>query len=237
TIFLIPGYIESGDYFWWGEHTRLIRRTPLKVVTVSGHTYNLSRPKERNALSKEIDRNLRFATSVSQREAYLKSVRNALAIPSSVGPGEEQTLPLTWKEVLEMEKSGWVSFGAHTQNHPILAYLTDPVEIQREVEDSREVLEQHLGHPIRTFAYPVGQIQHIGENVLQSVKKAGYTWALTTKYGFNTSQSEPFLLRRIEVDVSQHWRIMAAEAAGIWGFFSRLRWIPFIRKHFTNAIS
>ena len=237
TIFLIPAYIESGDYFWWGEPSRLIHRTQVKVVTVSGHTYHLNQPEERNALSREIDRKLRGSTSVSQREAYLKSVRNELAIPSSVEPDEEQTLPLTWKEILEMQESGWVSFGAHSQHHPILAYLNDPLELKQEVEECREVLERYLGHPIHTFAYPVGQIQHIGENVLQSVKQAGYKWALTTKYGYNTPQSEPYLLRRIEVDVSQHWLVMAAEAAGIWGLFSRLRWIPFIRKHFTNSIS
>ncbi len=136
-----------------------------------------------------------------------------------------------------MEESGWVSFGAHTQHHPILAYLADPAELQQEVEECRAVLERNLGHPVRTFAYPVGQFQHIGENVLQAVKQAGYTWALTTKYGFNTPHSEPYLLRRIEVDVSQHWLVMAAETAGIWGLFSRLRWVPFIRKYFTNASS
>jgi hypothetical protein len=78
-------------------------------------------------------------------------------------------------------------------------------------------------------------MQHIGDNVLQSVKDAGYQWAVTTQYGFNTPQSDPFLLRRIEVDVTQHWLVMAAEAAGLWGWFSRMRWIPFIRKYFTNA--
>lgn len=235
TIFLIPGYIESGDYFWWGEHKRLIHFTRVKAVTVSGQTYHLEQPQERITLSREIDMHLRYATSVTQREAFLERIRKNLAIPSSVVLEVEKALSLTWTEIQEMEESGWVSFGAHTQHHPILSYLTDPVELQREVENCRGILEQRLGHPIRSFAYPVGQIQHIGENVLQSVKEAGYKWALTTKYGYNSPQSDPYLLRRIEVDVSQHWLVLAAEAAGIWGFFSRIRWIPFIRKYFTNA--
>ncbi len=237
TIFLIPGYIESGEYFWWREHKRLIRRAQVNEVLVKGRTYHLDQPEERNALSKAIDTHLRYATSVAQREAFLEYLRNKLVIPSSVIPEEEPSLPLTWAEVHEMEESGWVSFGAHTQHHPILAYLADPAELQQEVEECRAVLERNLGHPVRTFAYPVGQFQHIGENVLQAVKQAGYTWALTTKYGFNTPHSEPYLLRRIEVDVSQHWLVMAAETAGIWGLFSRLRWVPFIRKYFTNASS
>jgi len=235
TIFLVPGYIESGDYFWWGEHKRLIHFTQVKEMTLSGRTYRLDQREERMALSRDIDKQLRFASSVSQREAYLELIRKKLGVPSSDVLEEETALSLTWAEIQEMEKSGWVSFGAHTQHHPILAYLTDPAELQQEVELCLEILEQHLGHPIRTFAYPVGQIQHIGDNVLQSVKEAGYQWAVTTKYGYNTPQSNPYLLRRIEVDVSQHWMIMAAEAAGIWGIFSRIRWIPFIRKYFTNS--
>ena len=237
TIFLIPGYLESGDYFWWREHKRLLRRTQVEEVTVEGHTYHIDQPEERHALSKAIDTHLRYANSVAQRESFLESIRKELAIPTSVDPEEEHSLPLNWADVQDMEKSGWVSFGAHTQHHPVLAYLADPEEVQYEVEECRKQLEQHLGHSVRTFAYPVGQIQHIGEEVLYAVKQAGYKWALTTKYGYNTPRSEPYLLRRIEVDVSQHWLVMAAEAAGIWGLFSRLRWIPFIRKHFTNATS
>ena len=237
TIFLIPGYLDSGDYLWWSEHKRLIRRTQVHDVTVEGHTYHIDRPEEQLALSKAIDRHLRYANSVAQRESFLESIRKELALPASVDPEEEPSLPLNWAEVQDMERSGWVSFGAHTQHHPILAYLADPEEVQYEVKECRTQLEQHLGHPVRTFAYPVGQIQHIGEEVLQAVKQAGYKWALTTKYGYNTPRSEPYLLRRIEVDVSQHWLVMACEAAGIWGIFSRLRWIPFIRKHFTNATS
>ncbi len=235
TIFLIPGYIESGDYFWWGEHKRLIHFTQVKEITLSGQTYHLDQHEERVTLSREIEKQLRFASSVSQREAFLERIRKKLAVPSSAVLEEQTALSLTWTEIQEMEKSGWVSFGAHTQHHPILAYLTDLTELHQEVEKCREILEQHLGHPIRTFAYPVGQIQHIGENVLESVKVAGYQWALTTKYGYNTPQSDPYLLRRIEVDVSQHWLVMAAEAAGVWGVFSRMRWVPFIQKYFTNA--
>jgi peptidoglycan/xylan/chitin deacetylase (PgdA/CDA1 family) len=237
TIFLIAGYIESGDYFWWGEHMRLIRRARVKEAIVAGHSYHLDQHEERNALSRTIDSYLRNASSILQRETFLASIRKELAIPSSVTPEEEPALPLTWAEVQEMEESGWVSFGAHTLHHPILAYLTDPVELQHEVEACRTLIEQRLGHPVRIFAYPVGQIRHIGEKALQAVKQAGYRWALTTMYGFNSPRSDPYLLRRIEVDVSQHWLVMAVETAGMWGFFSRLRWVPFIRKYFTNATS
>lgn len=235
TIFLIPGYFESGDYFWWLEGRRLVRRAQVSEATIEGHTYHLNKTDERNALARAIDTGLRHATSIAEREAFLMSVRNVLVVPSSIVPEEEPTLPLKWSEVREMEKSGWVSFGGHTMNHPILAYLTDPVEMQREIGECRTMLEQQLGHLIRTFAYPVGQLQHIKGNVPQTVQQAGYDWAFTTMYGFNTAQSNRYLLRRVEVDVSQHWLVMAAATAGLWGFFSRLRWIPTVRNYLMNS--
>ncbi len=131
TIFLIPGYVESGEYFWWREGERLVRRTQVDEVTIEGHIYHLNQPDERKVLAQAIDSRLRHAPSVAQREAFLAFARKVLAVPSSIAPQEELTLPLTWTQVREMEESGWVSFGAHTMHHPILADLTDPAEVPR----------------------------------------------------------------------------------------------------------
>lgn len=230
TIFLIPGYMESSDYFWWQEGNRLVSRTEMREVTIEGHVYHLDQAEERDILAQRIFTRLCQATSVAEREAFLLTIRKLLEVPSSMAPQEKPMLPLTWAEVREMEESGWVSFGAHTMHHPILAYLTDTTEVRDEIEQCRSVLEHQLGHRVRAFAYPVGQRQHIGDNVILAVQQAGYDWALTTTYGLNSPRSDPYLLRRIEADVSQHWLVLAAEAAGLWGFFSWLRWVPAIRK-------
>jgi peptidoglycan/xylan/chitin deacetylase (PgdA/CDA1 family) len=107
--------------------------------------------------------------------------------------------------------------------------------VRREVAQCRGVLEQQTGQPVRTFAYPIGQPQHIGAHVIAEVKQAHYDWALTTLYGFNTLQSDQYLLRRLEVDVKQHWLVIAAKSAGLWGMFSRLRWNRLIRAYLLHA--
>jgi peptidoglycan/xylan/chitin deacetylase (PgdA/CDA1 family) len=219
TIFLIPGYVQSADYFWWREGQRLAQHTRADKVKVEGRVYQLDQPEERNTLAQTIDTHLRLAGTVAEREAFLAEVREALAVPPSVTV-EEPTLPLTWAEIREMDRSGWVSFGAHTMNHPILAYLTDPAEVQREVGECRTLLEQQLGHPVRTFAYPVGKPEHIGDVALRAVREAGYDWAATTIHGSNTPQSNPHQLRRIAGDVTRHRLVMAAEVSGVWKIFS-----------------
>ena len=136
---------------------------------------------------------------------------------------DEEALPLTWAQVREMEESGIVSFGAHTMHHPILGYLADPEEVQQEVRECRTLLEQHLGHPVRTFAYPFGKPEHIPKEGLQAVQEAGYQWAVTTIEEVNNPQTNPYLLRRLPGELTEHWLVVAAELAGVLGIVSRLR--------------
>ncbi len=235
TVYLIPGYIESGDYFWWFEGQRLTERSQVREVVVEGTRYHLDVPAEQQALANVIDMRLRYAHSVAEREAFLTAVRSTLMVPSVILEEDAPRMPLTWTQVHEMHKSGLVSFGGHTMHHPILAYLTNTEERQREIAECRVALEQQLGCEIRTFAYPIGQTQHIGDETCKAVRHAGFGWAVTTHYGFNTAQTDPLKLRRIEADVDQHWLIVSVEAAGLWGIISRLRWLPAIRKRFTNS--
>jgi peptidoglycan/xylan/chitin deacetylase (PgdA/CDA1 family) len=234
TIFLIPGYIESGKRFWWLESRYLMKHTQVEKVALDGKLYHLHSPGERQALEEKIDAHLLHASSVAERETFIKAMHETLAVPAALTVAEEHTRPLTWSEVREMQASGWVSFGAHTLHHPILIYLSDEQELLREVHECRVVLEQQLKRPVRSFAYPVGQQQHIGEHVMHAVQEAGYDWAFTTINGFNNRESNAYLLRRIETDVSQHWLILAVEAAGLWSFFARLRWFPLVRAYLNR---
>ena len=131
-------------------------------------------------------------------------------------------LPMSWKQIYEMDCCGLVTFGAHTMHHPVLSCLEDPGEVKYEVRECRTVLEHKLGHPVRSFAYPIGKPQDIGEEALRAVKEAGFSWAFTTVSGVNTPQSNPYQLLRVPVDVSQHWLTMAALVSGVWQFFSPL---------------
>jgi peptidoglycan/xylan/chitin deacetylase (PgdA/CDA1 family) len=222
TIFLIPGYVDSGDYFWWLEGKRLVQRAQVNEVTFEGSAYHLEHTEDRELLAQVIDARLRHAKSVAERESFLMKTRESLAVPSSITVEEEGTKPMSWAEILKMEESGWVSFGAHTMHHPILAYLSDSEEVKREVEECRRVMEEKLGRPVRTFAYPVGKAEHIGDEALKAVRRVGYTWAVTTTNGFANLKDDPYLLRRVLGDVSRHWLVMAAETSGVWSFFSPL---------------
>lgn len=220
TIFLIPAYIDGDRCFWWLEGGCLVQHAQVQEVTLEGRTYRLDQQEERKALVQSIYFRALHAKSVAERETFLKEAREALAVPSAVNLGGEKVL--TWKEVREMEESGWVSFGAHTMHHPVLAYLVNPAEVQREVCECRSVIEQQVGRSIRTFAYPLGRPEHIGEVAPEVVREAGYAWAVTTSSGINTPQTDPLRLMRISWDVRWHWLLLAADICGVRQFFSPL---------------
>lgn len=220
TIFLVPQNIESRRPFSWlaGQYQHLVPYAQVDEATIEGQTYQLSHPDEREKLGHVIDNQARYPKSVAGREGFLASVRQALAVPDEFTAGELKDMPITWQEAREMEQSTWISFGAHTMNHPMLTCLTDPLEVDYEVRESRVALEKTLGHPVRTFAYPYGEF---GEREVQAARAADYACAVTTIHGVNSPQTDPHLLCRIVVGEHQHWLVVAAKTARVWEFFLR----------------
>lgn len=111
---------------------------------------------------------------------------------------------LTWKQVKEMADAG-VDIESHSYSHPFLtrrrhASLDDKQYnewLQRELIDSKRILERETGHPISFLAYPYGDFDHY---LAASVAKAGYEAALTCEYGPVLRGQNPFRLRRVVID-------------------------------------
>jgi peptidoglycan/xylan/chitin deacetylase (PgdA/CDA1 family) len=223
TIFLVPGYIKTGDHFWWQESDYLVTHAKVHEVTIEGQKYHLNNSEEREALRQAIDVRVRFASSVHERETYLEEVRQLLMVPYAVTLEEKNELPMSWVEIEAMQKCKWISFGGHTMHHPILTSLTDPNEVEYEICESRIELEHHLQSPVRSFAYPVGKF---GEQTIRSVQEAGYSWALTTIKGLNTPQTNPYLLHRISVEPWQHWLVIAVRVSDMRHFFTNFLRVP-----------
>jgi len=102
---------------------------------------------------------------------------------------------MTWDEVRTLPEYG-VAVGAHTATHPHLPGL--PKDTARsEIEGSRRELEQQLGRPVRTFAYPFGEMD---AQTVGLVREAGFDVACGIRRGRNGAQTPLFMLRRTMVD-------------------------------------
>jgi hypothetical protein len=75
TIFLIPGYIDSGACFWWLEANSLVKHAQVDQAMIDGRTYHLEHPEEQKALVRAIDEHLYSEKSVRERDVFLNCVR------------------------------------------------------------------------------------------------------------------------------------------------------------------
>jgi len=113
----------------------------------------------------------------------------------ALGPAPEvDGRPMSEDELAALAQ-GPVEIGAHTLTHPSLTAL--PAEEQRrEIEGSRERLEQLAGRRLEAFAYPYGD--HDSATV-RLVKQSGFRSACTIHENRLSRLSSPFLLPRYPV--------------------------------------
>lgn len=83
---------------------------------------------------------------------------------------------VTWEQLKEMASDPLVSIVSHSVTHPRDLRLLSDEDLQREVEESKRVLEKELETPINYFTYPEGKAD---DRVKEAVKKAGYRAALS----------------------------------------------------------
>lgn len=108
--------------------------------------------------------------------------------------GEGDRPMLSWNQVRELPSRG-VECGAHTCSHPQLDTL-NLKGAREEVAGSKRALEQQLGQPVSSFAYPHG---YHSSAVKKLVRQLGFTSACAVKHAMSNPADDPFALARIIV--------------------------------------
>jgi len=103
------------------------------------------------------------------------------------------------EQVLEMHNAGW-EVGSHSMSHLDLTKLESDA-IRTEIVGSRETLEEILGIPVLTFAYPFG---FKNESAVDYIKFAGYIGAMGAS-GYTPAQGmwNLYYLQRVEIKGSE----------------------------------
>lgn len=83
---------------------------------------------------------------------------------------------LTWQQIKELDSRGF-DIGSHTVTHPMDLKMVHDEELFYEVQSSKDIIENVLGHNITSFCYPRGRAD---ERVKQMVAEAGYIEARGT---------------------------------------------------------
>jgi peptidoglycan/xylan/chitin deacetylase (PgdA/CDA1 family) len=128
---------------------------------------------------------------------------------------------LNWAEVRELSNYGIV-FGSHTVTHPQLRTLSAP-DVNREIVISKTTIEERLGCPVDSFAYPYAFPQIDAEfkaMLRESLRSAGYQNGVCTMIGRGTSKSDPFFLERLPVNSLDDTAFFRAKLAGAYDWIA-----------------
>lgn len=107
-------------------------------------------------------------------------------------PGIPRLPLLSRGELREMADAGF-EIGAHGVSHAPLAHV-GPRAARVEVEDSKAILEQMLGHEVATFAYPYGST----DPAVEALVAARYRGACGVEMGWSKVDDPPHRLSRID---------------------------------------
>jgi peptidoglycan/xylan/chitin deacetylase (PgdA/CDA1 family) len=100
---------------------------------------------------------------------------------------------LNWQQIREMDGK-CIEFGAHSVSHQRLDRLSE-IELDMEILQSKTDIEDHLGQGVNVFAYPYGA--HNAQ--VKAVTASSFDGAYGTAMGYLASDSDPFLMERIDI--------------------------------------
>ncbi|MCL5003676.1 MAG: polysaccharide deacetylase family protein [Patescibacteria group bacterium] len=100
---------------------------------------------------------------------------------------------LTAQQIEIIAKEGLVEIGAHTVHHFWLKGLSVS-KVNVEIAQSRDALEKLIDKPVTAFAYPFGAFDN---QTIESVRKAGFTTAVSTQPGTSQSEVNRYFLFRL----------------------------------------
>jgi len=191
TVFLATGAIGTGKPLWFDPLALAFKRARLEAWTAPwGGTLPLHTASDRLRALADVQDRLKRQPDGDRRRSVDDVLRDLEL--SDLTP--LKNLMMTWDDVHALSGLG-IRIGAHTVTHPILSRLSEP-EAAAEIRGSREAIAAACGSAPRAFAYPNGRAHDYSEAVVRAVREAGFTCAVTTRFGVNTGRTSPYELRR-----------------------------------------
>lgn len=190
TFFVSTGFIEGGQ-MWNDTVIDAVRRAAgdLDLVDLGLGRFRLTDIAARRAAIDAILPRLKHRMPAER-------ARLAEAIAARVGVWPKRQPMMTERQLRELAAFG-MEVGAHCVSHPILASLRPDVA-RSEIADSKRRLEEILGEPVRSFAYPNGRPgTDYGREHVAMVRAAGFSAAVSTAWGAATRATDRYQIPRV----------------------------------------
>jgi len=193
--FYVATDFVGGDLIpWWDEIAYILRKS-------CGSTYQLPtkespyhlKPGELEAVISRIIYDAKRLANVTVLEV-LEDVRTSFPqAAAELGYGKYQ-LFMDWEQLHKMTLEG-MNIGSHTLSHQMLSQLSLVLQ-QRELEESKRIIESNLSTNVGAVVYPVGRKHCYTTETCELAASVGYTFGFNNEPGRITERSRPHDLNR-----------------------------------------
>lgn len=233
AFFIATGHIDQRKPFWFDRLDYALqyaavdgRQVMIGKTTISLQAYN------RHALQRSY-KGLRDAAKGIDRPDHemVRELENLAASLerecgrklADVFADDDWSALLTWQEMKSHVEHD-ITFGSHTVDHVRLGLVDDETS-SAQLMQSKEVIQQQLGHPCRYLCYPSGSFT---PQVARRAQECGYEAALTSEDGTNKVGDDPMTLRRLTFPETGNERELLSEVSGFSLFVSQ--WVGYARR-------
>jgi len=218
TIYLTSDMIGTQQMFW----PERLARTVMSIART--HSKQWSQPCLKWIRSARTS--YTFSDTPPSQEDLAELIDNAKALPDKeiherldIIEAELQLPPvanrpslLSWKQIADMTGSGLIDVGSHTCHHVRLCNDIPAEIMENEIISSKQTIESNTGQSVSSFCYPNGDYS---TQALELVRQH-YDSAITTKRGWNSIDSDNYLLNRVGIhqDISSDRTAFLARISG-----------------------
>ena len=217
TVFVAAGYIGKSREFWWDELDQVLLqpgRLPDQLdlqINEDAHHWELGaaadypeddyhrdfdcrtqqrQPSARLAFYFSVWRHLQPLLVEQQQQAL-----DDIIAWSGIKPIARSThRSLTLSELCTLERGGLLEVGAHTVTHPLLSAHNTALQ-RDEIQRSKVLLEDVMGHPVTSFSYPYGAYT---KETTALIREAEFKCACSTVKTAVWQRSDRFQLPRCD---------------------------------------
>lgn len=188
TFFVVPDAVEKHEWIW--THDVRERLSSLTAVDCYVFAGELQAP---TSECLEIV-NWMKALPNKQRLEIQQRIRERTKtfVPTPVQHHKFDLMD--WEELRSLDPR-LITIGSHSMTHPILSHIGDE-DVQREVVESRRMLEERLQRPVEYFCYPNGNYD---DKIVAAVRKT-YKAAIAVATKTVHAGEDPYRLPRISAD-------------------------------------
>ena len=105
---------------------------------------------------------------------------------------------MIWDDIRALHNDRLFTVGGHSHTHRSLGFL-EIEELKQEINESLDIIKEHVGEDIRHYSYPEGQERDYSEECIELLKKRGVVCSPSAIHGVNNQGEDLFHLKRTSV--------------------------------------